>query len=373
MGRRILIGSLVLLAVALVLALASTSWLATFGAKPAGVRLDRMGKSPHFADGKFQNMVPTNKLVPGTFWSMVRHQLFGDEQRVPDRVIPVVTRGAADYAAPPASGLRATWIGHATTLVEIDGRRVLTDPIWSDRCSPSRRFGPKRFHPPPIALEALPPIDAVVISHDHYDHLDMATVKALAARGARFAVPLGIGAHLEAWGVPAAQVSELDWYESVSVGDLRLTATPARHYSGRNPLRSDVTLWASWVVKGPHHAFFFSGDSGYFDEFKQVGARLGPFDLALVKIGACDATWQEIHMSPEEAVRTAADVRSQLLLPVHWGTFNLGFHAWNEPADQVVAAAKAAGAALVVPRPGALVEPEKLAAVSAGAVEAWWR
>jgi len=348
--------------------LVSTSWLASFGGKVEGARLERAQRSPNFRDGRFVNPVPTRMLVPGTFLDMVRHQLFGKEQRVPPRPPPVVTRTAADYATPPTSGLRATWIGHASTLVEIDGFRVLTDPIWSDRASPSTIVGPRRFHPPPIPLGELPAIDAVIVSHDHYDHLDMATVRKLAARGARFVVPLGLGAHLEAWGVPADHVSELDWGESAHVGGLTLTATPARHYSGRNPLRRDRTLWSSWVVVGPSHRFFFSGDSGYFDAFSAIGATYGPFDLALVKIGACDVTWQDIHMSPAEAVKVARDVRTRLLLPVHWGTFNLAFHAWNAPADEVLEAATASGVALVVPRPGEWVEP-----AHPQPVETWWR
>ena len=310
----------------------------------------------------------THQLVPGTFWEMVRHQLFGKEQRVPPGPLPVVMHSAADYAAAPATGLRATWIGHASTLLEIDGRRVLTDPIWSERCSPSTLVGPKRFHPPPIALGDLPPIDAVVISHDHYDHLDMATVKALASRGTRFAVPLGVGAHLESWGVPADQLAELDWEETVEIAGLRLTATPARHYSGRNPLRARPDPLGILGHPGSEHRIFFSGDSGYFDGFKAVGARHGPFDLTLIKIGACDPTWQQIHMSPEEAVQTHLDLAGRVLVPVHWGTFNLAFHAWNEPPEQVVAAARKAGVELVVPRPGEWVEP-----ASAQPIQRWWR
>jgi len=357
-----------LLAALLVAGLASTSWLAAFGGKLEGARLERARRSPSFRDGAFMNSLPTDMLEPGTFWEMVRHQLFGDEQREPPSPLPVVPRTAADYAAPPASGLRVTWIGHASALVELDGARVLTDPVWSDRCSPSTLVGPRRFQPAPIALDGLPPVDLVVISHDHYDHLDMATVKALAARGTRFAVPLGVGAHLEAWGVPAAQLVELDWNESATVGALTVTATPARHYSGRNPLRRDATLWASWVVAGPVHRFFFSGDSGYFGGFAAIGAAHGPFDLTLVKIGACDRTWQQIHMSPEEAVRVHQDVRGLVLVPVHWGTFNLAFHAWNAPAEEVVEAAARAGVTVVVPRIGELVEPS-----SPPALERWWR
>lgn len=350
------------------MAAASTRWFATFGGKLEGARLERARRSPRFDGEKFVNPVPTNMLVPGTTWEMIRHQLFGGEERVPPRPPPVVARTGADYATPPASGLRATWIGHASVLVEIDGQRLLTDPIWSERASPSTLVGPKRFHPPPLPLAALPPVDVVIVSHDHFDHLDMATVQALAARGARFAVPLGVGAHLEAWAVPAARIAELDWGESVRIGDLELTATPARHYSGRNPLRRDRTLWSSWVVKGPRHRLFFSGDSGYFDAFREIGAAHGPFDLTLVKIGACDRTWQDIHMSPEEAVRAHVDLRGKLLLPVHWGTFNLAFHAWNAPAEEALAAARARGVAIAIPPPGAWVEPS-----APPPVEAWWR
>jgi L-ascorbate metabolism protein UlaG (beta-lactamase superfamily) len=350
------------------MAASSSRFFASFGGRLQGERLERARRSPRFDGARFVNPVPTRVLVPGTTWEMIRHQLLGGEQRVPPRPPPVVARAAADYARPPASGLRATWIGHASVLVELDGHRLLTDPIWSERASPSTLVGPRRFHPPPLPLDALPPIDVVVVSHDHFDHLDMATVQVLAARGARFVVPLGVGAHLEAWSIPAERVSELDWGESVRLGDLELTATPARHYSGRNPLRRDATLWSSWAVKGPRHRVYFSGDTGSFDAFAAIGAAHGPFDLTLMKVGACDRTWQQVHMSPEEAVRAHVELGGRFLLPVHWGTFNLAFHAWNAPAEEVLAAATARGVALAIPRPGELVEPS-----SPPAVEPWWR
>jgi L-ascorbate metabolism protein UlaG (beta-lactamase superfamily) len=346
----------------------STGGLSAFGGRLEGARLERARRSPHFVDGRFVNPIPTHKLAPGAFWEMVRHQLFGGEARSPRSPIPIVQPEPGIFAALPASGLRVTWLGHSTTLVEIDGYRVLTDPVWSERCSPSTLIGPKRFHPPPLALRDLPPIDVAVISHDHFDHLDMATVKALAARGTRFAVPLGVGAHLEAFGIGSDRFVELDWGESTQVGGLTLVATPARHYSGRNPFLPDRTLWASWVLRGPVHRVFFSGDSGYFDGFAAIGAEHGPFDVTLLKIGASDRTWQEIHMSPEEAVRAHRDLRGALLLPVHWGTFNLAFHAWNDPPDQVLAAARQAGVSLVVPRPGQPVEQDR-----PPPVEPWWR
>ena len=365
--RKVLLALVLLLAALVAATYLSTERFAAFGGRLSGARLERIRKSPNFANGQFHNPLPTNRLGPGKLWEMVHHQFFGHEERVPQRAIPVVMHSAADYAVAPA-GLRATWIGHATTLIELDGRRVLTDPIWSDRCSPSTWVGPTRFHPPPIALADLPFIDAVVISHDHYDHLDLMTVRALAARGTKFAVPLGIGAHLEVFGVPAAQILELDWGQSAEVNGLQLTSTPARHYSGRNPLHGDETLWSSWVIAGPSHRVFFSGDSGYAGGFKAIGKRLGPFDLTLVKIGASDPTWVEIHMDPEQAVQVNQDLGGGLLMPVHWGTFNLAYHSWNEPPDRVLAAAQKAGVKLVVPRPGEQVVP-----AHPKPVETWWR
>jgi L-ascorbate metabolism protein UlaG (beta-lactamase superfamily) len=355
--RRIVLVLGVIFAGVLVVLLHSTAWMASFGGRVTGMRLERARCSSQFANGRFRNR-DKKTLPPTSFREMARRQFFGGEQREPLGPVPIVRRSARDYATPPASGLRATWIGWATVLVEIDGHRLLTDPIWSERSSPSTLFGPKRFHAPPIALDELPKVDVVVISHDHFDHLDMTTVRALAARGTHFAVPLGIGAHLQRWGIPLEHIHELDWNESVDIAGLTLTATPACHYSGRNPLHGNETLWASWVIRGPKHRVFFSGDSGYAESFRAIGDAFGPFDLTLIKIGASDPKWAEIHMTPEEAVETHRDLGGRVMLPVHWATFNLAFHAWREPADRAVAAAKKAGVTLVVPRPGEFVDPE---------------
>jgi len=367
-GRRILLVLLLLLAGTVVVLLASTEWLVSLGGRVTGARLSRAQRSPRWSNGKFRN-AETSRMLKTSYREMFRHQFFGDEVRHPTSPVLVVTRTARNYATPPASGLRATWIGWSSVLVEIDGHTVLTDPVWSKRCSPSTLVGPKRFHAPPIALGDLPHIDAVVISHDHYDHLDMPVIRTLAAKGTHFVIPLGIGAHLERWGVAADQIHELDWNESFAMKNLTFTATPARHYSGRNPRHGNETLWASWVVKGPRHRFFFSGDSGYTEQFKTIGAKHGPFDLTLIKIGASDPSWEDIHMSPEDAVRTHRDVRGKVMLPVHWATFNLAFHAWREPADRAVAAATREGVALVVPKPGAFVEPDN----ALPQLETWWR
>jgi L-ascorbate metabolism protein UlaG (beta-lactamase superfamily) len=352
--------------------MALSELLLALGGAPDGARLERMRRSPHFQDGTFRNPVPTRKTLPGTMTESVRRQLGGPEQRVPPAPIPVAQGVKDALAVLPASGMRATWLGHSTALVELDGHRVLVDPVWAERASPSQRVGPRRFHPPPVSLGGLPALDVVLITHDHYDHLDMAAVQAIARasahRKARFVVPLGVGAHLERWGVPAGRIAELDWEESVDVGALTLTATPARHFSGRGVRDGDRTLWASWVVDGPTRRVFHSGDSGPWEGFADIGARHGPFDLTMVKIGAYGPTWPDIHLDPEQAVAAHQALRGALLLPIHWGTFNLAFHAWDEPAERVLAAAEAAGVALVMPRPGQPVEPD-----APPAVVPWWR
>jgi L-ascorbate metabolism protein UlaG (beta-lactamase superfamily) len=327
----------------------------SLGGRQSNERLSAARRSGHFENGVFLNSVPTHIIKPGSFWRTVRHQLFGKERRSPEKPIPFVTLTKSDFEKPANAGVNAIWIGHASVLVEISGRYVLTDPIWSERASPCQNVGPKRFFPPPVRIEDLPDVDAVVISHDHYDHLDMDTVVALSKRDTRFIVPLGVGAHLEAWRVPSRNITELNWNESVRVRDLTITATPARHYSGRHIVDNNRTLWASFVISSPHHRVFFSGDSGYFDGFKQIGADHGPFDMTLMKVGACGPTWPDIHMTPEQAILAHQDVLGMLLLPVHWGTFNLAFHDWNDPAIRSLRAARSAGVRISLPKPGATV------------------
>ena len=366
-----LLAILALVLMAVIVLIGSTGWLDALGAAPRGERLARIQRSPNYRDGAFQNPVETGMGTPGSTWQTIRQWLGGHEQRVPPGPLPIVALTRADFATPPASGLRATWLGHSTVLVEIDGARILFDPVWARRASPSSLIGPQRFHAPPLALDDLPPLDAIVASHDHYDHLDRGVVRALARSatqaGARFIVPLGVGAHLEKWGVAADRIAELDWSESVTVGPLTLTATPARHFSGRGLGDRNHTLWASWSVAGPRHRVFHSGDTGPFPGFVDIGAAHGPFDLTLIKIGAYGETWPDIHLTPEQAVDAHGQLRGRLLLPIHWGTFNLAFHAWDAPAERVVTAARA-GTQLVMPRPGESVEP-----ATARPVDPWWR
>ena len=368
---RVLLALLAVVLAAVVVLVASTAWLDALGAAPSGERLARIRRSPNYRDGAFRNPDATSLATSGSSWTTLRQWLGGHEQRVPPGPLPIVALTRADFARPPASGLRATWLGHSTVLVEIDGARILFDPVWARRASPSSLIGPKRFHEPPLALGDLPTLDAIVASHDHYDHLDRGVVRALARSAAqsraRFVVPLGVGAHLERWGVAADRITELDWSESATVSSLTVTATPARHFSGRGLNDRNHTLWASWSVVGPRHRVFHSGDTGPFPGFADIGAAHGPFDLTLIKIGAYGETWPDIHLTPEQAVDAHGKLRGKLLLPIHWGTFNLAFHAWDEPAERVVVAA-AAGTRLAMPKPGESVEP-----ATARPVEPWWR
>jgi L-ascorbate metabolism protein UlaG (beta-lactamase superfamily) len=210
-----------------------------------------------------------------------------------------------------------------------------------------------------LPLDQLPPVDAVLLSHDHYDHLDEPSIRVLNQRVPAFVVPLGIGAHLQYWGVPAAKIRELDWWGQTRVGEIELTATPARHFSGRSLSDADKTLWAGWSLRGPRHRVYYSGDTAMFPGFKEIGARLGPFDATLIEVGAYDRMWADVHLGPEQAVQAHRDVQGKLMLPVHWGTFNLALHAWTEPVERLLVAAARASVNVVVPRPGESIEPSK--------------
>lgn len=340
------------------------------GGRPAGERLARMLRSPNYRDGAFQNPKATIMTPASNGPAILRELLLGKQQRRPARPVPLVAPSCADLAAPPLDGLRLTWLGHATVLAEVEGTRILFDPVWSERVSPSTMLGPKRLHPMPMALRDLPPVDAVVISHDHYDHLDMTTVRRLAALSprTRFVVPLGVGAHLERWRIGQERIDELDWDESVDVAGVRLTATTARHFSGRLRPGGNGTLWASWVVTGNHRKLFYTGDSGYFDGYAKIGADHGPFDATLIQVGAYSPYWPDVHMTPEEGITTHLAVGGALLVPVHWCTFNLAIHSWSEPVERLLSDAAARDVQVAVPRPGELLDVSH-----APRSDGWWR
>jgi L-ascorbate metabolism protein UlaG (beta-lactamase superfamily) len=333
------------------------------GAHPHQLRPTVAG-SPQFAEGRFHNRLETPVLPPASARRGLLRQMH-EERHVglPGGEIPLTKPELPADAAQ----LAVTWFGHSSALLEIDGARVLVDPVWGERVSPSPLIGPTRLHPAPVPFAELPQVDAVLISHDHYDHLDLPTVREiLRTQTAVFVVPLGIGVHLRGWGVPEERVIELDWDQSAKVGDLTLTCTEARHFSGRFFSRN-TTLWSSWVIAGPRHRVFFGGDTGYTPAFAGIGAQLGPFDLTLVPIGAYNEAWRAMHMDPEEAVRAHGDLGGRVLLPVHWATFNLAFHRWAEPVERLLAAAARAEATVVIPMPG-----QRIDVLEPPPVTDWW-
>jgi len=325
------------------------------------------GESPQHNGERFSNVAPRpvegfGKTL-GIAWNILVNK---PRNTVPTGTLPVdsLTREQLD-AAPDRSLYR---LGHSTLLLKLRGEFWLTDPVFAERASPFRRVGPKRFHAPPIAREALPPLRGVILSHDHYDHLDRDTVLALAATTGVFVTTLGVGDRLIEWGIDAKKVRQLDWWQSIDIDGLTLTATPAQHFSGRSLFDGNSTLWASWVIVDDDLRVFFSGDTGYFDGFRTIGERLGPFDVTLIETGAYDPQWPYVHMQPEETVQAHIDLRGRTLIPIHNGTFDLAMHRWQEPFERVTALAMVRGIELSTPRMGErlnLNEPQR--------GERWWR
>jgi len=320
---------------------------------------------------RFENPVPTAVGDWRTIFKVLGRYLTSKEERSPKLPPGPFRTDARVFHAPPSSGLRVTWMGHSSMLVEIDGTRVLVDPVWDERAAPLTWAGPKRFFAPPLRLEELPRIDVVLFSHDHYDHLGAKTVAKLAElenlRETRWVTALGVGSILRGFGVKADRISELDWTQSVCVGGLEITAIPVRHFSGRSLFNRFETLWASYVLAGPTHRVYYGADSGEWEGFAEIGEKYGPFDLTMLEIGAFDPLWADIHMGPDGAIRSfRAMGGAGLLMPIHWGLFDLALHAWRQPIQRMFAER---GLKLWTPEPGLPTE------VVAGQEirSEWWR
>jgi len=316
----------------------------------------------------FLNPVPTVIGGLSTIFKVLPHYLTNKAETVPVRALGPFKTDVSE------SGLRVTWMGHSSVLIEIDGVRVLTDPVWDERASPMRWAGPKRFFAPSVRLEDLPAVDAVLVSHDHYDHLGEATIRGLAGlesmRGVRWVTSLGVGEVLRQFGVRGEMISELDWTESVNVGGLEITAVPSRHFSGRSLFKRFETLWSAFVLKGSKHKVYFGADSGWWEGFAQIGAAYGPFDLTMLEIGAFDALWDAIHLGPDGAARAFEALGGKgLMMPIHWGLFDLALHAWRQPIERMLELAGERGIMLWAPEPGRPTEV-------VGGVEVrsdWWK
>jgi L-ascorbate metabolism protein UlaG (beta-lactamase superfamily) len=342
----------------------------SFGSRASGQRLERIKASAQWDDGGFKNTRPVGPgLKKGTALSTIGEFVAGGQRRTPPAPLPSMDPREG-WQRPPATGLRATWLGHSTVLLEIDGVRVLTDPVWGERASPYSCVGPKRFQPVPVEVGQLPPLDAVVISHDHYDHLDHPTILALAELQMPFYTTLGVGAHLEGWGIPPERIIELDWWETARLprAELSITCAPSQHFSGRKVTGRNQTLWSSLALRTPRHSVFFSGDTGLTPEYEQIARTLGPFDLVMLEVGAFHPSWGDIHLGPDNALAALELLGGGAFLPVHWGTFNLAIHAWDEPAETLVQLAPERGVQLVMPRLGEPIEPSEV-----GSVTPWWR
>ena len=310
----------------------------------------------------FLNPVETNVGGFSMIWKILPLYLLNKEERVPKSQLGPFKTDPSIYRTPPSSGLRVTWMGHSSSLVEIDGFRILIDPVWDQRASPFRWMGPKRFFAPTLRLEELPKIDSVIISHDHYDHLGKSTIERLTKLEAfsetHWITSLGVGDILTSFGVSPHQIAELDWTDATLIhnrsGDeLTITALPARHFSGRTLSNRFKTLWSSFVLKGPKHRVYFGGDSGLWPGFSEIGATYGPFDLTMLEIGASNPLWIDIHMGPDGAAKAFADLgASGVLMPIHWGLFDLALHAWRQPIERMTELAEAAGFQLWSPEPG---------------------
>jgi L-ascorbate metabolism protein UlaG (beta-lactamase superfamily) len=272
--------------------------------------------------------------IVSTTWDF----LFISNHRTPDTELPVKPVDLSHFSTKGSDQLNVTWLGHSSLMINIDGYKILTDPVFEKRVS---LFGPTRFNGDvPLDIRQVPRVDAVIISHDHYDHLNKYSVQQLIDKSNKFIVPLAVGDILIDWGVPRDKIIELDWWQEHRLDhNLTAAATPARHFSGRGIFDRNKTLWASWVIQTPNHKLFFSGDSGYFDGFKRIGDKYGPFDMTFIECGAYGEGWPKVHMFPEQTVQAHLDLKGNVLHPIHWGTFNLALHSWYEPMVRLTAAA----------------------------------
>src|SRR5580704_5768378 len=323
---------------------------------------------------RFLNPVPTEIGGFSTIFKVLPLYFTNKAETVPKRALGPFTTDITVYASTPESGLRVTWMGHSSLLLEIDGVRVLMDPVWDERASPSQWAGPKRFFAAPVSLEDLPGVDVVLVSHDHYDHLGEATIRRLAGlesmRGVRWVTSLGVGEVLRRFGVWGEQISELDWTQSVTVGGLEITAVPSRHFSGRKLTNRFETLWSAFVLKGAKHTVYFGGDSGWWEGFSEIGAAYGPFDLVMLEIGAFDVMWNGIHLGPDGAARAFEALGGTgLMMPIHWGLFDLALHAWRQPIERLLELAREKKIKLWTPEPGRPTEVVTGAELRSD----WWR
>ncbi len=329
-----------------------------FGARSKNGRLDRIINSPNFKEGKFQNIVPTPMSGENTsMWKNGLKFMKKGNERQPNSVIETIKFDKEAFIK-KTEGLSVAWFGHSSLILNVNGNIIITDPVFSQTASPVSFMGVKRFnYSNQFEVEDLPEIDVVLISHDHYDHLDYPTILKLKSKVKKFYVPLGVAAHLIRWGIDEEKIVELNWWDTSELNNsIQFIATPGRHFSGRKGVDKDSTLWCSWVIKSDNLSTFYCGDSGYGDHFKQIGEKFGPFDLTLMECGQYNEGWPYIHMMPEQSVQAHVDLKGKIMIPIHWGKFNLSLHKWTEPIERAKKEAEKLSVELLSPIPGAIVE-----------------
>jgi L-ascorbate metabolism protein UlaG (beta-lactamase superfamily) len=334
------------------------------GKMPEGERLKRVQESPQYNGETFQNApVAVVQISARRSFGLIRQMLFGKDTRRPKSQLP-----SEQPIFNKTSGAYLTWFGHSTFLYEIDGKKILFDPMLGTHAAPLPIMIKRYPYILPSSAKDLPPLDAVIISHDHYDHLDYGTLQILKEKVGRFIMPLGVGAHLERWGVAKEKITELDWWEETLLGDLMIAATPSQHFSGRTLKDRAKTLWAGWVIQSPNAKVFFGGDSGYFAGFKKIGETYGPFDLTLTDSAQYNSQWPIVHMTPEQSVQAHQDLKGKVHMPIHWSGFTLALHPWKEPPERALVAAEKAGVEMITPIIG-----QRFDVINDRPQEKWWR
>ncbi|MFT5953875.1 MAG: L-ascorbate metabolism protein UlaG (beta-lactamase superfamily) [Cyclobacteriaceae bacterium] len=365
------IGLLGLVAVVALLVFLITSIHPAFGTKPGQALYEQFEATGHFRDGIFFNQMQTDlDMNRKTIVSVLKDYVTGIPNQQPEEPLPVLKTQLEDVLDVPDSVTRVVWFGHSAFLVQIGGKNILLDPMFGDTPAPLSFLGGKRFSDGlPIEIEELPQIDLLILSHDHYDHLDYLSILKLKSKIKQYYVPLGVGGHFLRWGVPEEDVIEMDWWQTIVIDDLQLTCTPSRHFSGRSLTDRNSTLWSSWVIKSSFKSIYFSGDGGYGPHFKEIGDRLGPFDFAMMECGQYDERWGQIHMMPEETAVAAKELGAETFMPIHWGSFVLALHSWNDPVLRVSAKALEIDQPILVPRIGELIDLYQIDDISSD----WWQ
>lgn len=307
-----------------------------FGGTADDDELQRYKRTGYFYDGQFQNLIETNmEMGLSKIWTIMKEMSKDNPDASPSKELPVTVLSDAELNSTEDA---LFWFGHSAFLLKIDGANILLDPMLGDVPAPSPLIGNERFNKKlPASIERLPEIDAIVLSHDHYDHLDYGSIMELESKTKRFYVPIGVGKHLKSWGIDQSKIFELTWWEEVGFDSLAFAFTPSRHFSGRGITDRNKSQWGSWIIMSMQKKIFFSGDGGYGPHFKEIGDRYGPFDLALLECGQYNENWADIHMMPEQTAQASIDVRADYMMPIHWGSFKLALHPWNDPIVRLAA------------------------------------